>query len=133
MVTAKDIMTTDLITVKKDVPVYEAIERMLEKQVAGIPVVADDMSLLGIITEKDILKLYRAPAEGLVKRVEDFMTSPAVQFEQDENLQELCLCLIENDFRRVPVTADGKVIGVISRPDVARHILELSRQSAASQ
>jgi CBS domain-containing protein len=131
MVTAKDIMTTDIITVKKDIPVYEAIEQMLENQVAGIPVVADDMSLLGIITEKDILKLYKVPAEGLVKTVEDFMTSPAVQFEQDENLQELCLCLIENDFRRVPVTADGKVIGVISRPDVARHILELSRQSAA--
>ncbi|MHC4244427.1 MAG: CBS domain-containing protein [Planctomycetota bacterium] len=132
MLKAREIMTRDVISVGKDTPVRQAIKRMLDMQVAGMPVVAEDMSLAGIITEKDVLKLYGAADQGESKTVEDFMTSPAVCFEEDDTLEEICLCLIENDFRRVPVTSDGKVVGIISRPDVARRVLELIHQSAAA-
>jgi CBS domain-containing protein len=131
MLTAKDIMTREVVYVKKTATVYDAIELMLKNQVSGIPVVDDEMNLQGIITEKDVLKLYGTPEEVLSKTVEDFMTTPAIHFEQDDNLQKICIFLIEQDFRRVPVTADGKVVGVISRPDVARCIIELSQQSVS--
>jgi CBS domain-containing protein len=124
MLTAKDVMTGEVLSIHKDTPVREAIELMLIHQVAGLPVVAADMSLLGIITEKDILKLYDAPAEEADRPVEEFMTAPAVFFEQDETFDEICRCLIRNDFRRVPVTLDRKVVGLVSRPDVAERILE---------
>lgn len=133
MLTAKQIMTKEVVSIKKDASIYEAIEKMLDNHVAGLPVVDHEMKLIGIITEKDILKLYGTPEEVPVKKVENFMTSPAVYFEQDESLQEICICLIEQNFRRVPVTTDGKVIGVISRPDVARRIMELSRQNASNR
>jgi CBS domain-containing protein len=133
MLRAKDIMTRDVVSVRKEMPVWQAIERMLETEVAGLPVVAEDMSLVGIITEKDVLELYGEADQGKWKTVDDFMTSPAVFFEEDDTLEEICLCLIENDFRRVPVTCDGKVVGIISRPDVARRVLELIRQSAAAR
>lgn len=131
MLTAKDIMTKEVVYVKKTTTVYDAIELMLKNQVSGIPVVDDEMNLQGIITEKDVLKLYGTPEEALSKTVEDFMTTPAIRFEQDDNIQKICIFLIEQDFRRVPVTADGKVVGVISRPDVVRCIIELSHQSAS--
>jgi len=133
MITAKEIMTSEVVIIKKTASIAEAIEKMLENQVAGMPVVDDQMSLIGIITEKDVLKLYGKPEQALVTKVEDFMTTPAIYFEQNESLQQICICLIEQNFRRVPVTKDGKVIGVISRPDVARCILELSRQSATTR
>jgi len=133
MITAREIMTREVVSIKKTASISEAIEKMLGNEVAGLPVVDDEMSLIGIISEKDILKLYGTPEEALVKTVEEFMTAPAIYFEQDDSLQEICICLIEQNFRRVPVTVDGKVIGVISRPDVARSILELSRQAASNQ
>jgi CBS domain-containing protein len=129
MLTAKDVMTGEVLSVKKDTPVREAIELMLIHQIAGLPVITDEMKLLGIITEKDILKLYRAPAEGADRTVEDFMTAPAVYFEQDESFEGICECLIRNDFRRVPVTSNGKVVGLVSRPDVAERVLEQIRHA----
>lgn len=125
MLTAEDVMTGEVLSVKKDTPVRKAIELMLIHQVAGLPVVAEDMSLVGIITEKDVIKLYKSPAEGHWRTVEDYMTTPAVHFEQDERFEDICECLIRNDFRRVPVVSNGKLVGLVSRPDVAEHILGL--------
>lgn len=125
MLIAEDVMTGEVLSVKKDTPVREAIELMLIHQVAGLPVVNENMSLVGIITEKDVIKLYKSPAEGLWRTVEDYMTTPAVHFEQDESFEDICECLIHNDFRRVPVVANGKLVGLVSRPDVAERILDL--------
>ena len=124
MLTAKDVMTGEVLSVKKDTLVREAIELMLIHQVAGLPVVADDMSLVGIITEKDVIKLYKSPEEGLWRTVEDYMTAPAFHFEQNERFEDICECLINNDFRRVPVVSNGKLVGLVSRPDVAERILD---------
>lgn len=132
MVTAKDVMTIDVFAVSKDTSLDEAIEVMLRSQISGLPVVQDDMTLLGIITEKDVLKLHEDPAEALNLKVADFMTTPAVFFDKDDTLVNICRCLIQHDFRRVPVTSDGKVVGIISRPDIAKRILRLARGQIAS-
>lgn len=132
MVTAKDVMTIDVFAVSKDTSLDEAIEVMLRSQISGLPVVEDDMTLVGIITEKDVLKLYEDPAEALNLTVEDFMTTPAVFFDKDDTLANICRCLIQHDFRRVPVTSERKVVGIISRPDIAKRILKLARGQMAS-
>ncbi|GAF92351.1 unnamed protein product, partial [marine sediment metagenome] len=61
-------------------------------------------------------------ALGKKKTVEDFMTRPAVYFDEDESLEDICKCLLEVTFRRVPVTKEGKVVGIVSRPDVLKCI-----------
>ena len=53
---AKTIMTTDVAYVKKQTPIYEAIVILVEKNITGLPVVNDDMTLAGIISRKDIIK-----------------------------------------------------------------------------
>ena len=62
--------------------------------------------------------------------VNDFMTQPAIHFEQNELLSDVCHCLMENAIRRVPVTSNGKVVGVISRSDILKCILRFSPESA---
>ncbi len=52
------------------------------------------------------------------------MTKEVVSFEQNEDLIAICECLVENNFRRVPIVADGKLVGIISRRDIIRNILE---------
>ena len=123
MLTAKDVMTKQVITVRRDTPVRVALQLMLEHKISGIPVVKEDMTLVGIVTEKDLLQLLHGPQGTKGKTVEEFMTRPAVYFEADESLDEICDCLNDVTFRRVPVTKEGKVVGIVSRPDVIRCIL----------
>ena len=130
MVKAKDIMTGDVVSARKDTPIYEAAELLLKNKISGIPVVEDDMTLVGILTEKDVMRLYYEPEYGKNLTVSDFMTEPAVHFDEEESFAEICKCLVHNIFRRVPVTSKGKVYGIISRPDVIECILQLSSESA---
>jgi len=126
MLEAKDIMTKKVVSVRRDTPVEEALELLLANRISGIPVVEEDMTLVGIVTEKDFLRLLYRPEGAKGKTVEEFMTQPAVHFEEDESLDEICKCLLDATFRRVPVTRKEKVVGIVSRSDVIRCILQLS-------
>ena len=131
MIKAKNIMTKEVITVMQDAPIYEAVELMARNDITGIPVVDDRMNLVGILTEKDVLQLFYAHEHEKDKTVENFMSKPAVSFEEDANLRDICDCLVNNNFRRVPVTSKGKVVGIVSRADIIEYILQV-RLSTAS-
>ena len=128
MLQAKDIMKKDVVAVRPDTPVLEALELMLENEISGLPVVKQDMSLVGIITEKDLFHLFYEPQAATEKKTKEFMTKSVQHFDENENLEVIFKCLAEVHFRRVPVTKDGKVIGIVSRPDVLRCILSLSSE-----
>jgi len=127
MLEAKDVMTKKVICIGKDTPIVEAIRLMANKNVTGIPVVEDDMTLIGILSEQDVLRLCHTVDEEKDRPVEQFMTQPAVHFDVDKPLLDVCFCLRDNAIRRVPVTSDGKVVGVISRSDIIKYILQQSR------
>ena len=123
MLTARDIMNPWVVTTTKETPVSEAIEIMLEHQISGLPVVDDEQKLIGVITEKDILPLSKTSSLVQKIKVEDLMTVPVVSFNQDETFDDICACLVKNDFRRVPVTSSGEIVGIVSRPDITKLIL----------
>jgi CBS domain-containing protein len=130
MAELKDSMTKKVMCIKKDTPVIEAIRLMSEKNITGIPVVNDNMILLGIISEQDVLRLLHTFQEENDKTVNDFMTQPAIHFDEKESLMDVCQCLEGNSIRRVPVTSNGKVVGVISRSDILKCILHLWDENA---
>ncbi|HUW17793.1 MAG TPA: CBS domain-containing protein [Sedimentisphaerales bacterium] len=128
MLKARDIMTTDVISVKKDTPILDAVELLIDNEITGVPVVEEDMTLLGILTEKDVLRLFYTQDQEKNKTVGDFMTRPAVYYHDNESLQTICDFMVINYFRRVPVISKGgKLVGIISRPDVLKYVLQLSR------
>jgi len=131
MLKAKDIMTENIISVREDTPIYEAVEIIVKHGISGMPVVKDDMALVGIVSEKDLIKLFYAK-EGENNRVRDFMTQPAVHFDVDESLLDVCDFLMKNIFRRVPITSKDKLAGIISIKDVLGYILELSKEGAGT-
>lgn len=124
MFKAKTVMTTNVISVNRETEIYEAIRTLVENNITGLPVVNDDMSIVGIITEKDMLQLLY-DVNNQSAKVEDFMTKGVVSFNEDDNLIDITECLIKNNFRRVPVTAGGKLVGIISRKDIIAYILKL--------
>ena len=124
MFKAKDIMKRDVITVKGQTPIYEAIRTLVKDNVTGLPVVNDDMSIIGIVTEKDVLALLYN-IEDRMRKVEEFMTEEVVCFDEDDSLISITECLIGSNIRRVPITSQGKLVGVISRKDIISYILKL--------
>lgn len=120
---AKDVMKCGLLTIRPQTPIYEAMEILATKNITGLPVVDDHMNLVGIVSEKDMLKLLYDPKVKPGK-AKDFMTEEVVSFNQDDSLLDICDCLINNHFRRVPILNQGKVVGIISRADIIVYILK---------
>ena len=117
-------------TVKKDMGIYDAIQTMVANNITGLPVVNDDMTLAGIITEKDVLKLlYNMELQA--STVAHYMTSEVVCFDEEESLIDIAECFINHHFRRVPILREGKVVGVISRKDIVGYILKLRHKDKA--
>jgi len=128
MIRAKDIMSTNVISVKKDDSIFEAVKLLVEKNISGLPVVDDDMTLTGILSEKDVVDLFYEHEQAEGKTVGDYMTHPAVCFDENNALLNVCNFLVKNIFRRVPVTSGGKLVGIISIKDILSSVLELRQE-----
>jgi len=123
MLKAKDIMTKQVVCIRKDTPIFEAIRMMANNNITGIPVIDDDSTLVGMLSEQDVLRLLHTYDDEKDRTVNDFMTQPAIHFEENEPLLDVCYCLRDNSIRRVPITSNGKITGVISRSDILKRIL----------
>ena len=124
MLKAKDMMTRDVVSARKDTPILEALKLIAEHNISGMPVVKDDMTLLGIVSETDLLTLFNNKEDISNKTVDDFMTQPPLFFDADESLLDVRDFLAKNVFRRVPITSEGKLVGIISIRDFVEHILQ---------
>jgi CBS domain-containing protein len=124
MTAAKNIMTKDVITVKDHTPIREAIEILVEKRISGLPVINDRNELVGVITEKDLLKLIFAGDIDL-GIVADYMTREVVTLDEETDLLDVCETLIEMNFKRIPILKDEHLAGIISRRDMIKYILDM--------
>ncbi len=131
MLKARDIMTKHVFSVKANTPIFEALKLIASYGISGLPVVDDDMTLIGIVSEKDVLSLFYDNNDNEIT-VNDFMTQPPLYFDEDESLLDVCDFLKKNVFRRVPITSKGKLVGIISIRDVIEYILQLRRERVAA-
>lgn len=123
MFKVKETMSRDVITVKETTPLNEALNLLLKENITGLPVVSGDMFLIGMVSEKDMLKLlYDSQTEN--KLVSDVMTREVVSFDEDTDLFDVCECLIKNNFKRVPILSQSKLVGIVSRKDIIKSILK---------
>ena len=132
MLRARDIMSKNVISVQKDTPILEAVKLLMENNISGLPVVEDDMTLTGLLSEKDVVELFYEGEQAEDKTVRDYMTYPAVCFEENNALLNVCDFLAKNIFRRVPITSDGKLVGIISIQDVLNSVLQLRQEKVVS-
>ncbi len=132
MVCAKDIMATEVITVTEDATMKHVIQLLVTRGITGLPVVSDDMELLGVVTEKDVLKaLYNRDVQ--VNSVADLMTGDIVSFDENDDLIKVFKGLVENNFRRVPILSQGKLVGVISRTDIIKFLSKSAARPAKAE
>ena len=118
---AKDIMTTQFVSVRKDDSLDHVLTELLRRHVSGLPVLDGDGHLVGVITEHDVLGLLYEPG-GESKSVCGYFTEGAITVDELDSLTEVADLFLSNPVRRLPVLRDGKLVGIISRRDLVRYI-----------
>ena len=116
-------------TLGPDMQIMKAVDNLLRHKVTGAPVVDSDGRLLGIITETDLLKLLTQGIHGqppTEATVADYMSTDVVTVPQTADIYYVAGIFLNNNFRRLPVVEDGKIVGAITRYDLLRVIQTLS-------
>jgi len=116
---ARDIMTTNVITVGEDLKILEVCKVLTEKRVSGVPVVNKEGKLVGVVTERDLL-LHNP----LVTSVKDIMTKEVVTVTEDIPAEEISRLLLTHSVKRVPVIRGEKIVGIVSRLDILKGRVE---------
>jgi CBS domain-containing protein len=137
---ALDVMVRNVITVKADDQVAEAVKLLAEHDISALPVVDDGNNVVGIISEADLLRRQEigtekhrpwwmeavTPASTLAGafakshggRVAEVMSTDVVSAAEDTPLGEIATMLERHRIKRVPVLRGGKLVGIVSRSNL---------------
>jgi len=123
MLSARDIMTENVVTISPQASIQEAIETLLNQEFSGLPVADKDGKLVGIVTEFALLGLVyddRMRGDAVTK----YMTTEVLTVDVNDPVSKVAdLCLVHR-VRRVPVMDQGRLVGLIARRDVLRALYE---------
>ena len=125
----KDYMAKTLVTFKPDTDVLDAVHELVNKRIAGAPVVDDAGNLIGMLSELDCMKValqagYHGHWGGPVS---DFMSDGVQTVDGEMNIVDLAQEFVETTYRRFPVMRNNRLIGQISRRDVLRALEYLAK------
>ena len=118
----RDHMTTVVATLSPEMEIANAAHFLIEQDISGAPVLDKHGSLVGILTERDCMRVamladYHGLPSGLVK---DFMSVKPESVEPGQSILNLAERFIEGRYHRYPVVDNGRLVGIISRRDVMR-------------
>jgi CBS-domain-containing membrane protein len=145
MLSAKDIMNRDVVTVRPDTEITAAARILLQRKINGLPVVNDKGTVVGILCQSDLIvqqKKMPIPSlftflDGLIaltsmKQLEkevrkiaatvvaDAMTPDPVTVKSDTSIETIAALMVDNSFHTLPVVEDGRLVGIIGKADVLR-------------
>ena len=149
---AKDVMTTEVVTVSPETTVQDLAKILSEKGISGAPVVDANQKLVGIVSEGDLLHRAETGTERRVQRrrswwlesvateqelardyvkahgrtVADIMTREVISAEEATDLADLAMLLETKRIKRVPVVSGGKLVGIVSRANLVRALATTS-------
>jgi len=141
-VPVRDVMTRNVVTVRKDADIHEVSNLLSDRGISGMPVVDDQHVVIGVITEADVLSMSgvrrghtireiirHLRGEPLPERAEgtvgDFMSVPPVVVHPEADLKEAATILDKRKIKRLPVVDEaGRLLGIISRADIVKAMAE---------
>ena len=147
MLTAKEIMSRKVITVKTDTPVSELADLLWKKKIGGVPVVDDQGKLLGVVTESDLIdqnkkvhiptvltildsmiflenpaKIDKELKKMTGSTVGDIYSTEAVTVSEETPMYEVATIMANQKVHTMPVVENDKVVGVIGKADIIRNL-----------
>lgn len=123
----------DVVAVQPHRTLAEAIRTLGEKRIGAVVVMGADGGLLGILSERDIIRaLADAGASALDNPVSRAMTAKVVTCRSETSIDELMEIMTSGRFRHVPVVESGRVTGIVSIGDVVKYrVAEIEAESRA--
>jgi CBS domain-containing protein len=112
--TVADVMTKDVLTVEPTASIGEAAEKMNAAHVGAIVVVEDFVRIVGIVTERDLLRAVAARARAAEARVRQWMTPDPLTVEPETSIDDAAKIMFDHNFRHLPVVKDGRSLGIVS-------------------
>ena len=129
MATVAELMNTDVLAVDPTASIGEAAEKMIEGGVGAVVVMEDGVRLTGIITERDLLRAVAQRARAAEARVRQWMTESVITIEPDTPIEEAAKMMFERNFRHLPVSRDGRLLGIVSLRRLSQYEFEHSKES----
>ena len=145
MIKAKDIMTTEMITVSPDTEILHAAKILLANHINGVPVLDDNGSLVGILCQSDLIaQQKKIPTPSLFTLLDGYipltslktiekemqkiaattvgqaMTSDPVTVAPDATVEEVATLMVNKGYHTLPVVVEGKLVGIIGKEDVLK-------------
>lgn len=123
----------EVISVAPHRTVAEAARVLAEKRIGAVVVTGADGDLLGILSERDIVRAFGLKGrESLEMPVSGIMTPKVVTCRPETSIDELMEIMTSGRFRHVPIVEDGRIAGIVSIGDVVKHrVAEIEAESQA--
>jgi predicted transcriptional regulator len=121
---AKDIMTRPVLSARKNASARDIAMQLLSGLYSGMPVADEDGKVIGVVTEFDLLGQVSEGRELVKLTAGDVMTKNPITVDVNTSLNDLLKSMMENNIVRIPVTEEGRLVGVIARCDILRAFIE---------
>jgi CBS domain-containing protein len=112
---AKEIMTTDIISVEPTMTVRKLAMTLIKNQISGAPVTGKNGKIVGIVSEADLVA-----KKG--KDVKTIMSKKVISVAEDTAIEEIAQLMTRHKIKRLPVMKGDKVVGIVSRADIVNAI-----------
>jgi CBS domain-containing protein len=127
--TLGDFMSREVLSVAPEDTIGEAAQLMADANV-GSSVVLEHGRLIGILTERDLLRAMAQRVHPSEARVREWMTAEPVAVSESTSADEAARLMVEHGFRHLPIVDGDRTLGVVSLRDVMRHSLETEAGSS---
>jgi CBS domain-containing protein len=124
--TVADLMTKDVLTVEPSDTIGEAAEKMHDANVGAVVVVEDMVRIVGIVTERDLLRAVAQRARAAEARVRQWMTADPLTIAPETSVEDAAQIMFEHNFRHLPVVKDGRPLGIVSLRVLSRWAFDRS-------
>ena len=154
---AREVMTSPVVSATGDTPVRDIAQLLLQNHVSAVPILDRSGAPIGMVSEGDLIGRDDAAREARLdwwltllaegeplnpdfvaslrapeRRACDVMTAPVVTVGEETELREVAQLLTAYRIKRVPVTREGRIAGIVSRADLVRAFAEAPAEATAS-
>jgi len=148
MITAKDIMTREVITISPDTEIAQAAKLLLTNRINGVPVIDDAGKLVGILCQSDLIiqqknipipslftlldgfisltsskKLDKEVEKIAATKAADAMTANPVTVNSDTAIEDVAALMVEKSYHTLPVVDAGNLVGIVGKEDVLKTLI----------
>jgi len=148
IVKAGDIMTRDVAVVHPEMSLLQAVKLMVQRRISGMPVVDDAGTILGMMSEGDLVRWHEGYTERQARwldmlaegsdlapiflegireqhrKVHSVMARGAITVTEDTPARDIARLMYVKNIKRVPVVRDGKLVGIVARSDLVRALAQ---------